>query len=156
MTHRLKSRWCLRWLSFWTTWGHQMWYVEVFESFKSYINLLKNLLSIYFANCIFVFCKKVDWNTIRNHVIRPLCSTPIWLWVVYHNGKPLIASMSGYNPLHAHYGCFVVVDNNGPIILFFFPISVAQLSLGTVKPLLSHLTRSPKWFSLMVKNLYIY
>jgi hypothetical protein len=52
---------------------------------------------------------------------------PIWLWVVYHNGKPLIVGTSGYNPLYGHYGGFVVVDNNGPII-YFFPILVAQLS----------------------------
>jgi hypothetical protein len=45
---------------------------------------------------------------------------PNWLWVVYHRGKPLIANTSGYNPLQAHYGDFVVVDNSGPIFLFFF------------------------------------
>jgi hypothetical protein len=45
---------------------------------------------------------------------------PIWFWVGYHNGKPLIGSMNGYNPLQAHYGGFVVINNSGPIILFFF------------------------------------
>ncbi len=49
MTSILKCRWCLRRLSFWTTWRHQMWYFEVFETFKSCINLFKNLLSIYFV-----------------------------------------------------------------------------------------------------------
>ncbi len=42
-----------------------------------------------------------------------------------HNGKPLIASMSGYNLLHAHYGGFVMVDNSGSFIYFFFPILAA-------------------------------
>jgi hypothetical protein len=49
VTSRLESKWCLRRLSFWTTWGHQMWYVEVFESFKSCIKLFRNLLWIYFV-----------------------------------------------------------------------------------------------------------
>jgi hypothetical protein len=34
--------------------------------------------------------------------------------------KPLIANMSGYNLLHAHYGGFVVTDNTGPFIFLFF------------------------------------
>jgi hypothetical protein len=38
----------------------------------------------------------------------------------FHNGKPLIVSMSGYNPLQGHYGGFVVADNDVRIILFFF------------------------------------
>jgi hypothetical protein len=59
----------------------------------------------------------------------------IWFWVVYHIGKPLIAIISGYNQLQAHYGGFVVANNNGPIIYFyFFPILGTQLSLSMVKP----------------------
>jgi hypothetical protein len=49
VTSKLKSRWCLRRFSFWTTWGHEMWYSNFFLSFKSYINLFQNLFSIYFA-----------------------------------------------------------------------------------------------------------
>jgi hypothetical protein len=44
---------------------------------------------------------------------------PNLLWMVCHNGKPLVANMSGYNPLHAHYASFVVANNSGLIFLFF-------------------------------------
>ncbi len=63
VTSILESRWCFRRLSFWITWGHQMWYIECFESFKSYINLKKTLLSIYFAKFSNLsYCEKVDWK----------------------------------------------------------------------------------------------
>jgi hypothetical protein len=40
-----------------------MWYVEVFESFKSCINLFKNQLSIYFAKFVTLsYCEKVGQN----------------------------------------------------------------------------------------------
>jgi hypothetical protein len=40
-----------------------MWYVEVFESFKSCINFIKKLLSIYFAKFASLSsCEKVDWK----------------------------------------------------------------------------------------------
>jgi hypothetical protein len=48
VTSRLESRWCFMRLSIWITWGHKMWYVEIFEN-SSCINLFKNLFSISFA-----------------------------------------------------------------------------------------------------------
>jgi hypothetical protein len=44
---------------------------------------------------------------------------PNWLWVVYHSGKPLIASINGCNPLQAHYGGFVMANNNGANFILF-------------------------------------
>jgi hypothetical protein len=34
VTSRLKTRWCFMRLSFWTTWGHQMWYVKFLKVSK--------------------------------------------------------------------------------------------------------------------------
>jgi hypothetical protein len=40
-----------------------MWYVEIFETFKSYINLFLNLLSIHFVKFANLsYYDKVDWK----------------------------------------------------------------------------------------------
>jgi hypothetical protein len=64
--------------------------------------------------------------TTKNHVVKPLCPTTQidFGWSI--TGANHYANTSGYNPLQAHYGDFVVADNSGPIFLFFFPILVAQ------------------------------
>jgi hypothetical protein len=65
--------------------------------------------------------------------------------------------MSGYNPLQDHYGGFVMANNSGAIILFYFfsNFGCTILSLNMVKPLPSLLTKSLKWFALVVK-IYVY
>jgi len=45
-----------------------MWYVEVFESFESCINLFLNLISIYFAKFASLsYCEKVDSKYIKKN-----------------------------------------------------------------------------------------
>jgi hypothetical protein len=68
--------------------------------------------------------------------------------VVRLNGEPLIANMSGYNPLQAHYGGFVVADNSGPIFWFFFSnFGCPKLFLGMVENCSFHLPKPLGWFS---------
>jgi hypothetical protein len=40
----------------WTTWGHQMWYVEVFEGLKSYINFS-------FNQVVAISREELEWNS---------------------------------------------------------------------------------------------
>jgi hypothetical protein len=88
------------------------------------------------------------YSTTRNHVVRPLHLTTQIDFGWCHSGKSLIANTNGYNPLQAHYGGFVVVENSGPIFLFlFFNFGYPKILLNTIKICSFHLFKPLGWFS---------